>query len=157
MSTYCNYFLRHNDTFLPIGDYSSCNPHCYLIKDIVPFGKMIPLTEDILSELLDKCDLKVKENNKELEQLQEQKEDIMQANNSLDDKMHYIFDLSKEMAELDTDNDRLQDAHSFFCFLSNMIFSAHEYEDNKLKLDPDNYIYAGLETPMIPTVEDIQQ
>ena len=23
---YCNYFLRHNDTFLPIGDYSRCDP-----------------------------------------------------------------------------------------------------------------------------------
>lgn len=155
MSTYCNYFLRHNDTFLPIGDYSSCNPHCYLIKDVVPYGKMIPLTEDILSKLLDKCDLKVKENNKELEQLQEQKEYIMQANNSLNDKMHYIFDLSKQMAELDTDNDMLQYAHSFFVFLYNIIDSADVYKNEKLDVDVDNYVYAGIEVPMHPTINDI--
>ena len=117
--------------------------------------KMLPLTQDVLDKLLKKCDEAIKDTNDRIEKLEEQKQDILAAHNDLSDKMSFIFDTNKEISEFVLDNNWLEDARSFFCFLSNIIDSAELYKNEKLDVTPKKYVYAGIEVSMHPTVNDI--
>ena len=159
MSQYIQFFIRHNDDFLPIGTYSRSSAIYQMGKFSVPYEAIRAIDSDTLNGWKRSAE-------SEIEQIQEcistRKEFIemtMQSNNPLDEKMEYVGDVYNEIACMKEEIEDARDAIKYYEFLETLISEAEEtkynYNENGVHLDPAQYIYAGIEVGY-PTIDDIE-
>lgn len=159
MSQYIQFFIRHNDDFLPIGTYSRSSAVFQMARCSVPYESIHAVNSDTLNGWKRSAE-------SEIEQIQEcistRKEFIemtMQSNNPLDEKMEYVGDVHNEIAYMKEEIEDARDAIKYYEFLETLISEAEEtkYNDdeNGVHLDPTQYVYAGIEVGY-PTIDDIE-
>ena len=157
MSAYIQFFVRHNDTFLPIGTFSR-NSNIYSeFDEYIPWEHLRGLDENLLRKVREN----VKEDMERVEHnISEMKEDIdhvMECNNSLDEKMERISLMREWIKECEDDLESLRFTDYFIAFLFGIIEEAEhtKYYDSMDTIDPGAYVYAGIEVSVSPTVENI--
>lgn len=150
MSAYIQFFVRNENTFMPISIYSRNNTVYKYFDEYTPWGKIKPVTRELLSKVRNDINEDLAVTQKRYDHAKEMKEWIATLNNSLEEKMEYIENTEEVLSECCEEIEQLTYAKHYLNFLDDVIESV-EYEDN---IDHKNYLYVGIEVGN-PTVDDI--
>ena len=150
MSAYIQFFIRSEDAFMPISVYSRNNTIYQYFDEYAPWGKIKPVTRELLRKVRDNINEDLAAIQKKYDQAKEMKEWIATLNNSLEEKMEYIENIEEALGEYCEEIDRLIYTKYYLTFLDDVIGSV-EYEGH---IDYKNYLYVGIEVGN-PTVDDI--
>lgn len=151
MSVYINFFVRHGDDFIPLGNFSR-NSIIYptMVNCAnVPWEKIIPLTLDNLHAAQTHAHKRSIDARGYIEILKDRIEEVKGFNNSVEEKLEQIETYRDEIAEWRQEAEEARYAENYFYFLMDLIEAAHD-------IDTDKYIYAGIEIGR-PTIEDIYE
>lgn len=146
MSAYVNFYLRVNDKLAPLGSYSRSNMVYEITSHVLPWEKLIPVTQQMLNNWRDEAENK-KQRMIDVKKADEMKcAQIMAANNSLDDKLDAVARIEENYDEMDDFIDECSYTADIFCHLSNII-DDYQYSDDETQFENDynHYIYAGIE------------
>lgn len=140
MSAYIQFFIRHEDTFLPIGVFSHNNAIYEVFDGIAIWGKIRPVGEPILrdAEKIVKEFIGVSE--KALARANEEKDMIANFNNSVEEKLQSIEGYNSYIVEITDDIKGLEAAQQYLWFLRDILESIKGTEFNK-----QPYLYVGIE------------
>lgn len=140
MSAYIQFFIRHEDTFLPIGTFSRNNAIYQVFDGIAVWEKIRPVGEPILND----AEKIVKEfigvSEKALARANEEKGMIANFNNSVEEKLQSINEYNSYIAEITEDIRGLESAQQYLWFLRDILESIKGTEFNKYP-----YLYVGIE------------
>ena len=117
MSAYVQFFIRHEDTFLPIGTFNRNNAIYQVFDGIAEWAKIRPIGEPILND----AEKIVKEN-------------------TVEEKLQSINEYNSYIAEITDDIKGLKVAQQYLWFLRDILESI-EYTDFNKK----PYLYVGIE------------
>jgi len=140
MSAYIQFFIRHEDTFLPIGTFSRNNAIYQVFDGIAVWEKIRPIGEPILND----AEKIVKEfigvSEKALARANEEKDMIANFNNSVEEKLQSIEGYNSYIAEITDDIKGLEAAQQYLWFLRGILESVEGTDFNK-----QPYLYVGVE------------
>ena len=147
MSTYVDFFVRHGDDFIPLGDFGRDSIIYRTMYANAPWEKIIPLTLDDLEAAQTRAHKFSTNALSYIDILKNRIEDVKGFNNSIREKLEQIEEYNGEIEEWQQEAEEARYAENYFYFLANLIEVAHNIDANK-------YIYAGIEIGR-PTIEDI--
>ena len=152
MSAYMDFFVRHGDDFIPLGDFSRNSIIYPTMIDCVnvPWEKIIPLTLDNLHAAQTRAHKRNIDARGYIEILKDRIEEVKGFNNSVEEKLEQIEEYRDEIAEWRQEAEEARYAENYFYFLMDLIEAAHD------DIDANKYIYAGIEIGR-PTIEDIYE
>lgn len=155
MSAYADFFIRHGDEFIPVGDFSRNSIIYSLVNDYAPWEKITPLTVDMLSNLVNKAEAKKQDALRMVRVEKERIERVKDFNNSIEDKLEVIHGYEEAIDEWQQDAKEARYAKHYFGFLIDLIDAVRYGEHNK-GVNINEYVYVGIEIGY-PTVEDISK
>lgn len=157
MSQYMSFFIKHNAEFIPIGTYCCSHPLCNIACYGIPYEHITPITKDIISDWLEFAEVEKKSHEDIIEERNHTVNILMNASNSLEEKIDYINEVEDFNRETKEEIELIIDAMHYFKFLLNIIDEAEAkaIANNDL-INLKEYIYAGLEINS-PTIDDIEQ
>lgn len=138
MSAYASFFLKHNNDFIPLGDFcrSSVIFKTFDYYIHIPMEKITLLDKDILIEFVEKCETDIRKNKEEISKLEKQIQDVYSFNNNVSEKMKYVSEIREIISNYEMDIGELQYASGYF----NSLLTIKESADK-------NDIYGGIELP----------
>lgn len=146
MSAYASFFLKHNNDFIPLGDFcrSSVIFKTFDYYIHIPMEKITSLSENVIDSFIDKFEKDIRDNKEEISKLEKQIQDVYSFNNNVSEKMKYVCEIRETISNYEIDIEELQSAIGYLRSLI-MITDANE----------ENSIYCGIETPEKVTLEDV--
>ena len=153
MSQYIDFFLRHGDDFISLGDFSRNTKLYNVMRGQTPYEKIRPFTERQLNDYWEELSHEIEKNEKAIRKLKDRIELIKEFNNSVEEKAELIHDIEEEIEEYEFDIKECEYNQNFLSFLEDIINIARYNE--RETIDVDNYIYAGIEIGY-PTLSDIE-
>ena len=150
MSAYIQFFIRHNETFMPIGTYIRSSKIYEYFDDYTPWEKIKHVTRPLLDKIRDNINDDILYYQKRYDRAKEMKEYVATMNNSMDEKMEWIENIEATLGDCCEEIEKAEYVKHYLNFLDDIIESV-EYEDG---IDYKNYLYVGIEVGS-PTVEDI--
>lgn len=158
MSSYINFFIRSDDKFLPLSDFSRSSEIYQRLHNDVPYEKLRALTYDELDSIEDDI---IEDKRKYTNLISEYKKEIeliATFNNSAEEKLEAIDTTESMIKDIEESISELDFAQGWFNSLCRIIDSARDYieENYNHPIDADKYIYAGVEVPCVPTLKDIK-
>lgn len=152
MSSYIHFYLRVGDNFVPLGSFSRSSRIYRMFQSVAPYEQIAAFTAAQVSEIQKEAGLALKQINDSLTGYKKMKQDIMAANNSLEEKMEYISSyIDSCVADALEDKEELEYAVHYLSFILEAIW---ETEFNNNGFDGKNFFYAGIEISN-PTIKDI--
>ena len=144
MSQYLEFYVRHNDDYLPIASYVGSSMYMEMFDDYVPsYSGLGTVTESMLGSVRADVQRKIQENKQFIKRTEKLKQDILQANNSMEEKLDYIAGEDQSIEETKDENEALNGVDHFIDFLYNILeeveFGEHE------GIQKDKYLYVGVE------------
>lgn len=154
MSSYVNFYIRVNKSFIPIGSYSRSNPIYRAINQMLPYEKITALTSEKIGKVIDE----IKEEIEELEKLKEKDKQtcdkiLSMVGNSVEEKMASIYSIEAEDENIDYELEELKYSKNILQVYLDMIDEIHYSEGYVMDNDYNHYIYAGVEA--YGSMEDI--
>lgn len=154
MSQYTHFFLRSkNDEFLPIGIYSANTYMSQKFSNCTLWEKLRPVNTKILYDILEEIEedieyyqMSIQKNNQYIDRVSSL------SNCKIDEKIKYIE--TYENANTDYEDD-IEDAKEVKDFVNWCISILQDLEYTESGINPEQYIYIGLECGTNPTVKDI--
>ena len=140
MSAYIQFFIKHEDTFLPIGIFSSNNAIYEVFDGIAIWGKIRPVGEPILRDAEKIVKEFIRASEKALARTSEEKNMIANFNNSVEEKLQSINDYNSYITEITDDIKGLEAAQQYLWFLGDILESIKGTDFNK-----QPYLYVGVE------------
>lgn len=142
MSTYVNFFLRNEDNFISIGDFCRNSKVYQLFNNIAPYERMKVVSKQELDAIEhsiteQKCSYK-----NHITRYEENIRLISTFNNTAEEKLDSIADISTNIEEINNELEELTFAQGW---VNSLIIIQNS----------DNYIYVGIEVPCKPTIKDI--
>ena len=158
MSSYINFFIRIDDKFLPLSDFSRSSEIYQRLYNNVPYEKLRALTYNELDSIEDDI---IEDKRKYTDLISEYKKEIeliATFNNSAEEKLEAINSTESMIKDIEESISELNYAQGWFNSLCRIIDSASDYTDENYNhlIDADKYIYAGVETPCVPTLKDVE-
>ena len=150
MSAYIQFFIRNNETFMPIGIYIRSSKIYEYFDEYTPWERIKVVTRPLLDKIRDNVNDDILCFQKRYDRAKEMKEYIAGMNNSMDEKMEWIEDIEATLGDCCEEIERAEYVKHYLSFLDDIIESA-EYENN---IDHKNYLYVGIEVSS-PTIDDI--
>ena len=144
MSQYINFYLRVNDTFVPVGSYPRNLEIYQVAHNYVPYEHIVNLTEKDFNLMMEDAEAGVRKNKSEMQKLKETISIIMNANNPLNEKLAEVSNIEEEIREIEESNSGLDFAYDIFLHFYDIINDAR-YGIDPLDNDYNHYIYAGIE------------
>lgn len=144
MSSYVNFYLRINDLFISLGSWRRSSEMYQALRSESPYGKIRSFSYkdllEIATDLNDKIDhlKEMKENDENQCQM------ILQANNSLDEKMEAINEIRNNSEEIDSIIKEVGITVATLHVFCDMI-KEYKYNSVKLSNDCDHYVYVGID------------
>ena len=151
MSAYIQFFIRNNETFMPIGTYCRSSVIYQAFDEYIPWEKIRPLNEPLLRRIYGEVMDEVQYCKNYISKIKEQREFIASFNNTVEEKMEMLNNVEETLSEYESDLDNLNNVKNYILFLNDII-EAVEFEDD---IDENAYLYAGVEVGSHPTTEDI--
>lgn len=146
MSAYVSFFLKHNDDFIPLGDFcrSSVIFKTFDYYVHIPMEKIALLNKDTLNAFVEKCEKDITENKDQVAKIERQIQRIYNFSNEVSEKMEYIVELEHSITDYEQDIEELQYAIGYF----DSLLTIRESDDK-------NDIYGGIEVPEKVTTETV--
>jgi len=146
MSSYISFFVRVNDTFAPIGSWSRNSEMYQAMQDWCPYEKIRAFSFNDLMNVVKELEDKAREADEKRCQM------IMQANNSVEEKMEAVNEIESNYEEMDSFIEEVQFAADTLRVFCNMI-DDFKFAEIKFTNDYNHYIYAGIE--VCGTLEEV--
>lgn len=145
MSQYLNFYIRGKDNqFYPIAEYCRSSSYFEAFKDYVPsYDGLGAITEQTLGCVRRNVECHIKEQKQFIEREKTHKQDILQANNSFEEKMDAICDCDQFIEESEDEIEAYEAVDYFIDFLYGIIESIN-YRSDFEGLE-DKYLYAAIE------------
>lgn len=140
MSAYIQFFIRHEDTFLPIGVFSRNNVIYQVFDDIAPWEKLRPISEMHLNDVDNIIKGLIKEGEDALACEAEERKLIASFNNSVEEKLIALADHNEFIKEIKDDIKNAEAAQRYVWTLRDILESIEYTDFNK-----QPYIYVGIE------------
>ena len=140
MSAYIQFFIRHEDTFLPIGIFNRNNAIYKVFDGIAKWEKIRPIGEPILNDAEKITKGFIREGEKALARAEEEQNLIAKFNNSVEDKLEAYRDYRNYIAEVTGDMKSFEAAQRYLWFLRDILDSIEYTDFNK-----QPYLYVGIE------------
>lgn len=158
MSSYINFFIRSDDKFLPLGDFSRSSEIYQRLHNDVPYEKLRALTYNKLDSIEDDIIEDKRVLNDKIRNYKKEIDLIATFNNSTEEKLEAINSTKEVIRDCQESIDELDFAKGWFNSLCRMIDSASDYTDENYNhlINADKYIYAGIEAPCVPTLKDVE-
>ena len=153
MSMYIDFFIRCDNKFIRIADYSRNSQIYKITSDCLPYGKVRALTIFDLEKFSNIVHEDIIECKKHIEKINTYISNISNFNNSIEDKLEAINTYEMDKSDWEDDIEELQFAKNFFMFLEDLIESGIYGEENK-EINSDKYLYAGIEVGEPVEVEE---
>ena len=153
MSAYIQFFIRNNEAFMPIGTYCRSSAIYQAFDEYIPWEKIRPITEPLLRKIYSNVIDDIREYTDHIDKTKEHRAFIATFNNPMDEKIEMLDSIEEILGEYEEGLEQLNTVKSYIHFLNDII-EAVEFEDS---IDENNYLYAGIEVGISPTVEDIVQ
>lgn len=153
MSQYANFFIRYDDTFIPISDFSTSSYIKSLVKGFAPWEKVRAMSVKDINDFRESARNDVIRFKKEKAMREDLIKEVAQFNNSAEDKLEVIENIRFDIKDYDEMIEEAVIGEYFFVFLGWLI-DAVRYNEPLVK-DIDKYIYVGIEIGS-PTLEDIK-
>lgn len=150
MSAYIQFFIRHNEVFMPIGIYPRGSRLYQYFDEYTPWEKIKPITRPLLDKIRDDINDDILYFQKRYDRAKEMKDYVAGMNNSMEEKMEWIENIEATLGDCCEEIEKAEYVKQYLSFLDNIIESV-EYEDN---IDHKNYLYVGIEVGN-PTIDDI--
>ena len=152
MSTYTQFFIRHENTFLPIGSFVGGNYICQLFNNFAPWEKIRPITISDLERIRNEMVFDIGKAEEQLKEIDKRRALIATFNNSTEEKLEAISGCDEYEAEIKDDLKMAEYAKGYLNTLSDILDDVQFDE----RYDSDTYLYVGVEVGN-PTVDDIVQ
>lgn len=148
MSEYIQFFIRHNDDFIPILTYSRNNP-IFRIGSYydVPYEKIIKVNENWFHQVIMEFEEKIEDLKTRKKEIEYESNQILSTNNSLEEKMEFVRYNSQAIREIDYEIELHLSQRSVITVLYDM------YENFGIE-EVTDAIYVGIEIG-VPTIDDI--
>lgn len=153
MSMYIDFFIRRDNKFIRIADYSRNSQIYKITSDCLPYGKVRALTIFDLEKFSNIVHEDIIECKKHIEKINTCISNISNFNNSIEDKLEAINTYEMDKSDWEDDIEELQFAKNFFMFLEDLIESGIYGEENK-EMNSNKYLYAGIEVGEPVEVEE---
>ena len=150
MSAYIQFFIRHGDSFLPIGSFSRSNEIYQQFSESISWGQIRPISRPLLYFIGDNVNDCICYTEREIQRIEDNKAFIATFNNSADEKMKMIGNANAVKEEYVRELEELRYTRHYIDFLLEIIDSVDFNDD----FDYKNYLYAGIEVGS-PTIDDI--
>lgn len=150
MSAYIQFFVRNENTFMPISVYCRTSKIYEYFDDYTPWEKIKPVTRPLLDKIRDNVNDDILYFQKQYDRAKEMKEYVASMNNSMDEKMEWIENIETALENYCEEIEDAKYVKHYLNFLDDIIESV-EYEEH---IDHMNYLYVGIEVGN-PTVDDI--
>ena len=152
MSAYIQFFIRHENAFLPIGIFCRSNEIYQCFNEYVPYGKIKPITKTLLNFVRNNVNDDIIYHQERLRRAVEMKKYVATMNNSMEEKMEWVDNIESMIDECKSDIDELQSVKHYLNFLQD-ILEAVEYETH---IEMNKYLYVGIEVGD-PTIDDVEE
>ena len=140
MSAYIQFFIRHEDTFLPIGVFSRNNVIYQVFDNIAPWEKLRPISEIHLNDVDSVIKGLIKEGEDALAREAEERKLIASFNNSVEEKLMALESHNEFIREVKDDIKNAEAAQRYVWTLRDILESIEYTDFNK-----QPYIYVGIE------------
>lgn len=156
---YLNIYLRGKDDFYPIIAIDDETIEYDLLCKDAPYGKIRPLRQDYVNELKKGLTRKINNLRKSLKKQKRQLYVFTGIKNTFRETAKAINEINDSISETEERIENYKKALSVFDCLDMMLFEASEtkyYEDKSRIIDPDKYIYFGIECwcPSVYLIDD---
>lgn len=150
MSTYCEFFIRNGETFLPLPAYSRNNYIYEKFQHYAPWEKARPLTSDILKTIAAEMHYDLDKSKESLTKTHEERALIVQFNNAVEDKLEALGDNQNAIDGWEERIEEISMGIAFGGFLSDILAEV-EYDD---RFNENEYLYVGIECGREPEIEN---
>ena len=160
MSAYIEFFIRHENSFLPIATYSRSDVVYQHFSDYVPYEAIKGIDRDMLRDVMEGVNADKQYFANAIKSIEEDIEMVSKFNAPIDEKMEQIRTMKSWIRENEEMLHELQRVEYFVAFLSDIIEETEyghlsPYEPDRT-VAPNGYVYVGIEVGM-PTVDDIKE
>lgn len=155
MSQYLSFYIRGKDEqFYPIAEYCRSSSYYEAFEEYVPsYDGLGAVTERTLGCVRVDVERHIKEQEQFIEREKAHKQDILQANNSFEEKMDAICGCDQYIEETEDEVDAWKGVDCFIDFLYGILASVNyrsEFEGRE-----DKYLYAAIEPESKKDVKEI--
>ena len=156
MSQYLEFYVRHNDDYLPIASYCGSSTYMEAFEKYVPsYRGLRTVTESMLGSVRKYVRLKIKDNEQFIKRTEKLKQDILQANNSMEEKLEQIAGQDEYLDEIEDENEALDSVDHFIDFLHGILEEA-EFSDHE-EIQKDKYLYVGIEPALCKDITEMTE
>lgn len=157
MSQYLEFFIRGKDNqFYPIAEYCGSSSYYEAFKDYVPsYDGLGAVTEHTLGCIRRNVECHIKEQKQFIKREKAHKQDILQANNSFEEKMDAICDCDQCIDETKDEIEAWVGVDHFIDFLYGILESVN-YRSDFEGLE-DKYLYAAIEPEVHKDVREMTE
>ena len=150
MSQYISFYLKSKSgEFLPLATFSRSNVYYEYAEDFVPaYTKYAPLTQDSVNQILSNVRDRKDELKASIAECRSKLTLIQGMNNTVEEKVKAIEETNGTIKYLEEELEEASNCNMFYCALNFILEEAEmnkKYSKDEVTLDPDNYIYAGIE------------
>ena len=155
MSEYLNFYIRGKDEqFYPIAEYCRSSSYFQAFNGYVPsYDGLGAITEQILGYVRGDVRKQIQEQKQLIKREQAHKQDILQANNSFEEKMDAICDCDEFIEEAEDEIEAYDAVDYFINFLYGILESIN-YRSDFEGLE-DKYLYAAIEPEAHKDIREI--
>lgn len=159
MSQYMQFFIRCEDRFVPVCSYSRNSTIFKAFAYDIPYGKIMPITETILSNAREYLSGEKDGVEDRIRFCRDMVESIRHFGNSVNDKLEAIRLVNEDIFELEGEIEEIGCANHFVNICGDILISA-KYRDDGYDCPLADYtentvLYAGIEVPEYPTMDDL--
>lgn len=173
MSQYLEFFIRHKDTYLPIASFCGSSAYMEAFDGEVPsYSGLAPVDKKLVGYVQANAEKRIKDAKERIAHWEKEKEQILQASNSLEEKMEYINGMSWIEEYDDTIEEWTSVLHfTYFLYdILNEVEYAYHWEKDGQKVlsyepgvtqvrdaDLEKYLYVGIEPQMKRDITELTE
>ena len=154
MSDYMTFVVRKGDTFIPIYTCIRSSAIFQSLKGAVDYGRLAEVHKDELVECIERERACARDLEKDVETIESNKRLVADWNNSIEEKLEALsqYDLARQEIR-----DRIEESQVAAVRLQFLYDIAEELEYFKDYLKKESGLYAGIEIPEDPSLEDLRK
>ena len=149
MSSYIYFYIRKNDDFIPIGEYSRSHNIYQNFNEYAPYEAIQVITESTLISIRNSLMNDMNKMTQLIKENEDNKQLIASFNNSVEEKMTEINEINNNIEAAQEEYESLQYT-IYYCDFLNDIIDTRKYTDN----EENQCIYVGIECYK-PSIENI--
>lgn len=152
MSQYIYFYVKtNNDIYYPLGTFGRSHVIYEMFEDYAPYEKVAPLTKGFIKEAIDEMEIHITNLNNSINATNEAIDFLKTAAGDMDERIERLYELVNDKAETKEEIERQKSAIAFGRTLLYMISeaeddNAYSSENYKYGIDPEKYIYVGIES-----------